>query len=339
MRILQYSDYGVSENVRLTLPRRFLLRRGYDVSGFRIVDWRREDGIEVPPADVHIFSRLPLVRTFESIRDRGEAIIYDLDDNFFEIEKTHPSYEALGPGNPFFLDRIIKCLKLSTLVTVTCESLKQVCLEKSGIPEEKVRIIPNGWGMTYYRHSRSTNPQMCTFGWAGTPTHKRDFELVVKPLKKILLEYPWTRIALAGDQKLYNFFDRIPDRQKLILPNVLFDYYFYLLGFFDVVLAPLENIPFNRSKSPLRLIDAGAKSLPWIASPVGEYVSFGEGNPSLLYANSDDEWFDRLQAMAVSSEERKTVGRHCKHLSQKYHMAYLINDWEVTLHESTLSSR
>ena len=65
---------------------------------------------------------------------------------------------------------------------------------------------------------------------------------------------------------------------------------------------PLEDTPFNRSKSWVKGLEACAMGLPFVASKLPEYESLGVGRlVDQRKPNADQEWIDALLDLLIPS--------------------------------------
>jgi len=74
----------------------------------------------------------------------------------------------------------------------------------------------------------------------------------------------------------------------------------------DILLVPMRDTPFNRCQSDRRLVEAGARRLPWIASPIPAFITWETGG---LIADTPDEWFSHLGQLILDPDLRSTLGQ------------------------------
>jgi hypothetical protein len=142
-------------------------------------------------------------------------------------------------------------------------------------------------------------------GWAGSGSHRQDFEQVVTPLR-MLLRHRMADVRIVGP-------DYTPRLRTAVRPGSLderlvlthaewvdgVDAYMQSLHF-QVGLAPLLDDPFNRSKSDIKIKEYAARGIVAIASPVGPYAP--DIAPRLT---ATDDWTEKLMVL-ISNDTHRT---------------------------------
>ena len=102
------------------------------------------------------------------------------------------------------------------------------------------------------------------------------------------------------------FYDAIPsDVSKTFLPTLGIDKYTETLASCDIALLPLNDTPFNRCKSDLKLIECAAAQVAVICSEV-VYAQNPKHAKFATFATSSDEWRDALMKLVTDSKLRKS---------------------------------
>lgn len=76
---------------------------------------------------------------------------------------------------------------------------------------------------------------------------------------------------------------------------------------FDLALAPLIDKRGNDTRSDIKLKEYAIAGVPWLASPYGPYVGYGEDEGGWLV--EDDQWADALNALISDGKTRKKLGK------------------------------
>lgn len=112
------------------------------------------------------------------------------------------------------------------------------------------------------------------------------------------------RFCVVHDQ---TFFDALCSPHKRFTPTCDYDTYTSLLGECEISLMPLQDTPFNRAKSDLKFIEAGACRVAALASHVVYADSIEDGRTGLLFA-TPEELHDRLLRLVVMPELARDLG-------------------------------
>jgi glycosyltransferase involved in cell wall biosynthesis len=202
----------------------------------------------------------------------GKPVILDLDDDFYSIPVSNPAYKTFGPGNPEYIRKLKQTVNVVTVLTVPQMDLGQRYQARD------VRWFPNTWD--------ADNPAWCgpylswgrkvfTIGWAGTATHLEDFEVALPALTQFFAQTD-ARLVVGGDPDIYHLFDFMAPGRRAFLGYMNYKDYPSMYRYFDLLVAPLVDDRFNQAKSDIKLVEAGARGIPWLASAVGPYLSWGQ---------------------------------------------------------------
>ncbi len=105
-----------------------------------------------------------------------------------------------------------------------------------------------------------------------------------------------------------------------------------LVSGFDIGLAPLADIPFNRARSNVKLKEYGAVGVPWLASPIGPYVGLGEEQGGRLV--TDDRWYEEILSMVDDDRRRGQLAQTAHRWAQSQTIRQLGGQWEAILGEA-----
>lgn len=326
-KILFLGTGGVSDAVRLHMPSIELSKLGHPVKSVSVTEFQQTgkmkmlDQILDDSYSCVLFSRPTSVKLMRFLKEKNAEVIVDMDDDFHSIPIHHPGYRAVGAGNPQFIAAIEECVSIADGLTVTTEALRQ----RWKSFQENIKIIPNGWSKTdpfwgYKYESRYFN-----IGWGGTITHRIDFEIVLKTLIRVAREHPHVRICIAGDPEIYLRLRDVPEKQKVFIPMVQYADYTHSLAYFDLLLAPLEDNEFNRAKSDIKLVDACAMRMPFVASSVGEYSKWREGG---ILVSTEQEWLDAITVFIEKPSVYREYAQRGHQYVQGREMGMLVHKWK-----------
>jgi glycosyltransferase involved in cell wall biosynthesis len=111
---------------------------------------------------------------------------------------------------------------------------------------------------------------------------------------------------IGGDAGIWHLFADLPEERRSFASMMPFEAYPSLLAHFDVLLAPLCDNDFNNAKSDIKLLEAGIRRIPWVASPRAAYRAWGVGG---LFAEAPGEWQSALTRLAQDANLRRQLGQ------------------------------
>jgi SAM-dependent methyltransferase len=117
------------------------------------------------------------------------------------------------------------------------------------------------------------------------------------------------RFCVVHDQA---FFDALSTPHKRFTPTCDYETYLSLLGQCEVSLTPLGDTAFNRAKSDLKFIEAGACRVATLASHVVYAHSIEDGRTGLLF-HTPEELHDRLLRLVAMPELARDIGDAARH--------------------------
>jgi glycosyltransferase involved in cell wall biosynthesis len=99
----------------------------------------------------------------------------------------------------------------------------------------------------------------------------------------------------------------------------------------DVMVAPLQAHPFNRSKSPLRVLEAAMLGIPVVASDYGPYAQFVQHGTTGLLVRADHEWGKHLRALVEDTAMREELGANARQQAATWTIENHADDWKRAL--------
>jgi hypothetical protein len=336
-----FGEGTVSDDIRLNVPGQILKSRGYklieqteqDEQGNMVID---------DSFNIAVFSRPHSPNVIATLKKSGKKIIIDQDDDFWNIPKSHVGYMGIGPGNPAMINKLNASLALADVITTSSVVLAN--LLHMLIPDRPIVILWNGWDDTnefWYapKPKIKDSDQYINIGWAGTITHREDFQQCNEAVTKILKTHDNTRIVIGQDLEIYNMFSQFPETRKLYLPPVPYSLYPTMVSHFDILIAPLDNIQFNHAKSDIKMVDAGCRKIPYVASELPAYIRWNAEYGGGYLANNPQEWYSALDRLVQSKTERNTLGEEGWLAVQDRRQEKLVDTWEKLLGELHANSQ
>lgn len=273
-------------------------------------------------------------------------VVYELDDTIHHLHSFNPAYAYyFNPEKKAKIFEMLEgCIRESDAMTVSTEYLKKVYSRFN----KNIYVLPNCIDYEVFADKnirKHDHGDEIWIGWAGSVSHIPDLGDVADAVKKILQEFPQTKLALGGfdghyvtaNGKTRYLWDGIPyDRTvKIHWVNDMKNYP-TLLSHFDIALAPLADVVFNRCKSNLKFLEYAACGIPVIASAVEPYAkTIKDGDTGLLIPASTSKkgsasklWYNAIKSLVTNEQLRRTLADNAKFfVKQNYDMSVRVHDW------------
>lgn len=236
-------------------------------------------------------------------RSRGVPVLLDTDDDLLNLPTEHPA-AALSVVLRSSLDRIAR--QLDGFIVST--DYLATTFRKYGKP---TYVVPNYVDDRIWRmEPLNRNPDKLIIGYMGTPTHREDLDCAIPALKELLRRY-------EGRLELWLWGDitealRATPGVKMASPlNTSYPAFVrdFIANRPDIAVAPLRDIPFNRSKSPIKFYEYSILRIPGVYSKVGPYdAAVREGQTGLLVENTEENWTKALENLITDATLRNRIG-------------------------------
>lgn len=226
-----------------------------------------------------VFNRLHSrgVGFLQRVKAEGGKIIADLDD-LPELDPTHYLFDRYAANGTS--QKIIDSVLLADTVTVTTTHLAEE-VKKYGVDKRRIAIVPNALPFDTDQFVRNTRFDEGLIYAAGA-SHYRDARLLPTGLPQLTFAgyeegHPeWVKIRALHPHAAY----------KVHMP---LDSYMSVYEGHKIALAPLRESRFNACKSNLKMLEAGARGLAFVASPEPPYNDFRDMG-YVLHAPSRGAW-------------------------------------------------
>jgi glycosyltransferase involved in cell wall biosynthesis len=237
----------------------------------------------------------------------GFKLIYEVDDVVFREEIPDHNASKHGFDSDEIRQNCVDMINMVDEVTVTCQYMKDLYIEKTG--QQKVTVVPNfmpHWWSGHQFNYRKICDNFEKFKkkprvvYAGSGAHfdvkgkaggQDDFTHVLKFIIDNRHKYQFVFIG-AYPPPLHPYIQskEIEFHQWV---NLL-DYPNFLASLnAQVFIAPLMDIPFNRSKSDIKFMEAAQLGIPCICQDMVTYKSA----PELLRFKTADELAEKVELL------------------------------------------
>jgi Glycosyl transferases group 1 len=261
----------------------------------------------------------------EHFRRRGAAICWDNDDDLSVIPHESPVYEQFsGARGAEHAAATRTALQGADLVTTPSGELAER-FQRAGAA--RVSVIENNLPPEFLEYGQRRHEGV-VIGWTAALDHDADVAAlrVDALLRRVLDVHRDVRVVTIGvDLRLGGA--RYAHHAPLDLMKLL-DY----VGEYDIGIAPLADIAFNRARSNIKLKEYAACGVPWLASPVGPYADLGEEEGGRLVA--DDGWFEAIDRLVRRRRERARLGRRAKAWAKTQTILQAAASWERAFAET-----
>lgn len=363
MRIAGFAlDPGACTHIRITQP----LRK---IAALKLAE---VDLIEVPDesiperckkADVVILGRAfsqSIVNIINQIHSWGGKVVFDLDDNFFDISPFSPHYKNLGimpinldhpdgrsvkvwedgvngfsvKANRVIRKDFIDVIRLVDCVTVTTEPLRKEYARFN----DNVRIVPNAIDFDLWEKPPITwNRDEVRLLYTGAANHQEDFMFIKDVLKGLQDKHPKLKIVFIGtDWKILQ--NNLDYSRIEVHPWVKIETYPYLMRSLccDIGIAPISKTKFNDCRSALKWKEYSALKMATVATDHGPYARAIKHGETGVLADSPASWVDALSSLIESKDMREKIALNAyREVKKKYNLDFVVDEW-LSVFESTI---
>jgi Flp pilus assembly protein TadD len=323
-RVIFYAGGSVSDGARALVPAEGLAARGWEVKV-----GRQHAAADLDLYDAFVFLRPHLLpaslQQLEACRNAGKRVIVDLDEDFHHVPTDYPTYATMGAGDPERTRSLEAAIGLADVLTVATPELAEFYHFYSSHCE----VLPNCWSRSNPQWDRPAQPhQNVHIGWTGTAAHRLDVAEVKSEVVRTLRGDKGCVLIIGGDRAVYDMFSMLPDAQRAFIDLVPYADYPTMLSQFDILLAPLRDVLFNRSKSDIKLMEAGVRRIPWVAPGLPAYREWDSGG---ILIKKPADWHEALATLTTDPRLRKSLGEEGRAKAEEREISRWVEKWEAVL--------
>ena len=227
------------------------------------------------------------------IRKNARRIVYDFDDSVM-----YRNSKAANPESNTRVKMFKNIVTASDYVIAGNEYLK-----KNTTPyTNDVTTIPSPIDMSLYPQKKYPEWSNITLGWIGATGSihylekmKSVFEALGKEYEdlklKIICDTFFDCDNIAVEKKLWSAQEEVADIQSL-----------------DIGLMPLMDDPWSHGKCGLKILQCLATGVPVVCSPAGINREIVEDGVHGLWANTQEEWIEKLEILINDPDLRRKMG-------------------------------
>ena len=96
---------------------------------------------------------------------------------------------------------------------------------------------------------------------------------------------------------------------------------------FDVAIAPIADVSFNRVRSNIKVKEYAAAGVPWLASPIGPYKGLGDEQGGRLVP--DYGWAEALTDLVTDAPARAALAERAAAWGRTQTVENNVGEWEA----------
>jgi len=290
-----------------------------------------------------VFDPVGLMREFKRA---GKRIIYDMDDDYWQVAKNNPSISVSSA----LKDQYEGMIKEADALITPSKSLAK----KFKIFRKPVFLCPNGVDSNIYRE-RPRAHEGIIIGYMGAASHWEDLAIVVEALEKLYEKHNFSfniygMVGEPMEAAMYYYNKMLANHlqpEKDAYFRSALDFYTQLkkvkgmhIPFyppelhptimtrcdFDIGVAPLLDTEFNHGKSCIKFYEYAAVGTVTLASDVEPYKS----EVNYRAKNTTKDWHNKLEKLIVDEKFREKILQEQIEYVKKYRSLEAIGlDWEL----------
>lgn len=316
---------------RNMVPAEALGKRGHGVKQVAMGTKFTDEQMDWP--DTVIFGRtypahLDPISWMKEFKKRGKRVLYDMDDDFWQVSKDNPSVLVSNALKDQYEGQIEVADAVITPSKVLAKKFKKYF-------KKPVFIAPNCAPAGVYQ-PRPRNGGPLTIGYMGAASHWKDLQLIGEVVSKLSEKYDFIfkiyglvgepleaamyayrraladnmtpesneyfRAALKFDEQVKHLANHgrlwhIPFMPPELHPTAL------SACDFDIGLAPLEETVFNNGKSCIKFYEYASVGTVTLASNVLPYSD----EVNYTAKNTFKDWYNKLEKLIVDEKFREKI--------------------------------
>lgn len=246
---------------------------------------------------------LPLIMKRKSC---SKLTIYEIADDMCHLQPWNPVYN-------FF--RNIENQQLMKLIAHYCDGLQFTTkeLEKLYVYLNLIKkVIPNQITIIPSEKPLQSGKKTLNIGWGGSHGHLEDLSKIEKLLLEWFLKTKNARFHLMCSDIIWKVFENIPSDKKVrYKPGSIYDYYDFLRNI-DIGIAPLNDTPFNRSRSDVKYIEYAINEIVPIVQNMEPYKeSVQHGKTGFLFKDGSN-LIEILDGLIANREKVQLIGKQAR---------------------------
>jgi glycosyltransferase involved in cell wall biosynthesis len=267
-------------------------------------------------------------RLATALRDAGVAIVWDNDDDMVGVRPQVNTNATVA--REVAHRELSQMMRLADAVTTTSGELARRFRKMAN---GEVKVIDNYVAPESLRAPRGAGGADVTIGWVAGAEHRADLKRLGlrSALERVLRRHAHVRVVSVGvDLGLRH-------ERYTWQPGVAFADLPSFVAQFDVGIAPIADVSFNRARSSVKVKEYAAAGVPWLASPIGPYAGLGEQQGGRLVP--DPLWERRLEELVEDAGARGELAQRASAWARTQTVVAHADEWEETFERAVERAR
>lgn len=264
----------------------------------------------------------PQLDFLEVVAKLGIRIVYDLDDNVWDLPDYNPASATLNAHREGFK----ACIRMVDVVTVSTWTLKKavqrhVKFLTHARTGRRIPIVVAENRIYEDMFTAPLPPEECLIGWGGSSSHIGDLSLCEDALVGVA-SHPSVKIEFRGCMPPESSKLRHLCNFRMKLWSQVAEYPARMPRWrWAIALAPVTEHDFNNSKSPIKMVEAGYCGIPCLASWMKPYDEFCSHDKELrwLLCATQSAWSNKLRDLVHDVARREALGVRMRAVTEEHY--------------------
>lgn len=313
---------------RILPPAYMLADKGFFV---QVIDSKKGFNMQmIEDADLVVLEMVFDGRIIKYLHDNKKKYIFEMDDLIHWVPDDHYAKKSITLNWKY---QTFRAIALADAITVSCQYLKNT-YKFLRFFKGKTYVLPNYIDeKIWLRPVKKNQSDIIRIGYVGGMSHKKDLEIIKRPLKAILEEYPNTRFINMGtggysadDYPIVEFlhgknlFEDLPKGKRQYYIGADMKVYPDKLNNLqlDIGLAPLCKNRFTKAKTPIKWMEYALNQTPSICQDFLYKQVINHGVNGYL-ASTEEDYYNYLKILIENKDLRNKMGKQAQEdLIKKY---------------------
>jgi glycosyltransferase involved in cell wall biosynthesis len=302
---------------RMVLPARHMQRDGwtFDCTAAQV---KFEHLLEYDTIFVQRIHDWESFYALERLHAAGKRIVYDIDDDLFNITPDNPAYHSITRDDQL---AAAECMQMADVVTCTTAELQKRMT--SIIEGVNPVVIPNAWDVEGWTPTAACGSPdgFRRILWSGGASHEEDWNVCHEAVMEVMNDPNYSDVRLVIMGYLPPVVTQMPwhDRIEYVgfrHPETYYQMIHHVRA--EVALCPLRCTAFNAAKSAIKYLEYSSIGIPTVASNWLPYsAAICEPQQGMLVENMTESWVCAIKAYLDDEQlRRNTIAAARRNCSQ-----------------------